>query len=351
MSVIQVEFDWGQDIYRARQIVQERLVTAIDRLPSNVQPQMAPVASLLGQIMLIGMWSGQSDREPMELRTVADWVVGQRLRSLRGVAQVIVLGGDRKQFHVLVDLHKMHTYDVSLGDVERALIDSNLNVTGGFVSDGAQELLVRGLGRISDAATLEQVVVKFARRPVLLAQVARIVEGPQAKRGDASVNGQPAVVITIQKQPNADTRRLTAAIEQTLEELKPSLPAGMVMRPTYQQREFIELGVSNVLSALVVGSLLVVLVLLVFLLNWRTTLITVLGIPLSLVSTVSVFYWLGLSINVMTLGGLAVGLGMLVDDAIVGVENVYRRLRPTPAGWSGGRAGAGSAGGSVRGDP
>jgi len=328
LSIVQVEFDWGQDVYRARQIVQERLATVVELLPADVQPQLAPVASLLGQIMLIGMWSEDGTTSPLELRTQADWVVGQRLRSLPGVAQVITMGGGRRQVQVLVDLHQMHTYDVSLGEIEAALLAANLNVTGGFVNDGDQELLVRGLGRIMDPQDLAKVVVKSAQpRPVLLAQVARIVEGPQAKRGDSSVNGRRAVVLTIQKQPDADTRDLTARILQALEDIRISLPADVVLQPTYQQREFIDLGVANVLSALRDGSLLVAGVLLLFLLNLRTTLITLLVIPLSLAITALVFYQFRLSINVMTLGGLAVGLGMLVDDAIVGVENAYRRLR------------------------
>lgn len=328
LSVVQIEFDWGQDIYLARQIVQERLVTATDQLPSGIQPQMAPLASLLGQIMMIGLWSEDDSTDPTSLRTQADWVIGQRLRSLRGVAQVITLGGGRRQIQVLLDPHKMHTYDVSLHEVEKALADSNLNVAGGFINNGAQELLVRGMGRILKPADLEQIVVKPSlRRSVLLSQIARIAEGTEAKRGDASINGRPCVLLTIQKQPTADTRLLTAQILEALDELRPSLSKDLVLRPTYLQREFIDLGISNVLSSLVVGSFLVVLVLFVFLANWRATLITLLAIPASLAVTVLVFYWFELSINVMSLGGLAVGLGMLVDDAIVGVESVYRRSR------------------------
>lgn len=328
LSVIQVEFDWGQDLYRARQIVQERLVSATDRLPQSVQPQLAPMASLLGQIMLVGMWSEDGTTDIMELRTQADWVVGQRLRSIRGVTQVIAMGGERKQFQVLVDFHSMHRYEVTLADIEQALLNSNLSVAGGYIQDGAEELLIRGLGLITDVDTMKKIVVRSSsRRPVLLEQVADVVEGPQFKRGDSSVNGRPAVVLTIQKQPDADTRELTEQILVALDELRGSLPADVVLRPTYEQREFIDLGVANVMSALQSGSVLVVIVLFVFLMNVRTTLITLLAIPMSLAITALVFWWWGLGINVMTLGGLAVGLGMLVDDAIVGVENIYQRLR------------------------
>lgn len=328
LSMVQVEFDWGQEVFRARQIVQERLATVAERLPSEVQPQLAPIASLLGQILLIGMWSENEELSPLELRTQAEWVVAQRLRSLPGVAQVITMGGGRKQIQVLVDLHRMHTYEVSLEEIETALQNANLNVTGGFVEDGAEELLVRGLGRVASPAELEKIVVKaMAPRPILLGQVARVIEGPQAKRGDSSINSRPAVVLTIQKQPTADTRQLTQQILEQLAELQPSLPPGVILRPTYQQRDFIDLGIANVVAALRDGSLLVAAILFVFLLNVRTTLIVLIVIPLSLALTLLVFYQWNLSINVMTLGGMAVGLGMLVDDAIVGVENSFRRLR------------------------
>lgn len=327
LSVVHVEFDWGQEIYLARQIVQERLVTAAEHLPQEVQPQLAPIASLLGQIMLIGMWSEDGTVGPLELRTQADWVVAQRLRSLPGVAQVITMGGGRRQVQVLVDVHRMHRYDVDLADIERALRSANLNVTGGFVADGEEELLVRGLGLVDDPQTLGKIVVRTGgNRPILLDQVAVIVEGPELKRGDSSVNGRPAVVLTVQKQPDADTRRLTETIVAALEELRPALPAGVVLRPTYLQREFIDHGVANVTASIRGGALLILIVLSLFLANMRTTLITITAIPMSMAVTALVFDRMGLGINVMTLGGLAVGLGMLVDDAIVGVENAYRRL-------------------------
>ncbi|HAC91869.1 MAG TPA: CusA/CzcA family heavy metal efflux RND transporter, partial [Planctomycetaceae bacterium] len=283
--------------------------------------------------MMIGMWSEDGTTSPVELRTQADWVVGQRLRSLRGVAQVITLGGGRRQIHVLLDPHKMHTYEVTLADVEAALNASNLNVAGGFVTDGSQELLVRGLGRVATPDELSQVVVKASpRRSVLLSHVARITECIEAKRGDASVNGRRCVLLTIQKQPAADTRMLTGQILEAIDELRPSLPEDVLLRPTYLQREFIDLGISNVISSLLQGSVLVVVVLLVFLANLRATLITLTAIPLSLAVTVLMFHWFDMKINVMSLGGLAVGLGMLVDDPIVGVENVYRRSRQRAAG-------------------
>ena len=328
LSVVNVEFDWNTDVYTARQIVQERVATVQDRLPPDVTPRMGPLSSLLGQIVLIGMWSDDGSTSPMQLRTTADWIVRQRLLTIPGVSQVITMGGDRKQYHVLVDQHRMHKYDITLEEIEQALRDSNQNVTGGFMSRNAKEFLIRGIGRYSSAEQIGQTVIRdTATRPLLLQQVASVAEMAQTKRGDSSVNGHPAVVLTIQKQPNADTRLVTAQIQDALQDLAGSLPTDVNLNVTYQQREFIDHSVANVLEALRDGAILVVIVLFLFLFNFRTTFITLTAIPLSILVTALVFRWLGLSINVMTLGGLAVALGELVDDAIVDVENIYRRLK------------------------
>lgn len=329
LAVIQVEFDWGADIYTARQIVQERINLAQAQLPPEVHAQLGPISSLLGQIQLIGMWSESGETSPLEVRTLADWQVRRRLLTIPGISQVITMGGGRKQLQVLADYHRLHQYDVSLEQLEEALTDSNLNVTGGYLNQAGQELLIRGLGRLNSLEDIENIVVLGnAERPVLVKDVARVTIGAQVKRGDSSVNGREAVVLTIQKQPGADTRRLTDEIERAVEELRPSLPADVRIDPTlYRQREFIDYGVANVLEALRDGSVLVFIVLLVFLVNFRTTFITLTAIPLSILVTALVFRWMGLSINVMTLGGIAVALGELVDDAIVDVENIFRRLR------------------------
>jgi HME family heavy-metal exporter len=329
LSVIQIEFGWGTDIHVDRQIVQEKLALAIDRLPKGLTPQMGPTSSVMGQIMIIGMWSEGGRTSPMEVRTLADWVVRQRLLTVHGIAQVITMGGGRKQYQVLVDPLALQNYGITLHDVEQALAASNTNTTGGYLNRGAHEYLVRSIGRLKGTEDIGQVVVKAdATRPVLLDQVARVVEGPQPRRGDAAVNGDPAVMITVTKQPGEDTRRLTRQITQALDKLKSSLPPDIHLDPdVYQQQDFIELGIHNVLQALRDGSILVVLILFVFLLNFRTTFITLTAIPLSIVVTGLVFYWLGMSINTMTLGGLAVAIGELVDDAIVDVENIFRRLR------------------------
>ncbi len=329
LSVVYVEFAYGTDIYIDRQIVAEKIALASDRLPAGVRPQMAPMSSIMGQIVMVGMYSETGKTDSIELRTLADWVVRQRLLTIPGVAQVVTMGGGRKQYQVLVNPESLTKYDLTLHDVEEALSRSNANATGGYLDAGGAELLVRSLGRITDLNELEQVVVKAGgERSVLLGQVARVAEAAQVKRGDAAVNGKPAVMITISKQPGADTRRLTDDIVRALAELQPALPKDVVVNSeVYQQKEFIDLSIQNVIEALRDGGVLVVIVLFLFLLNFRTTFITLTAIPLSIVVTGLIFKWFDMSINTMTLGGLAVAIGELVDDAIVDVENIFRRLR------------------------
>ena len=336
LSVVTVEFDWGSEIYQARQVVMERVSMVTDDLPSDVQPELGPVSSLLGQIMIVGMWSESDDPEqatdPLELRTLGDWVVKRRLQNIPGISQVISMGGGKKQYHVLVDIHQLHKYEVTLSDIEDALNESNLNVNGGYVDQDSREFLVRGLGRMNDPNDLKKIVVRSnSARAVLLGNIAEIKPAAQAKRGDASVNGEPAVVLTIQKQPAADTRAISDQVLQAIEELRPNLPDDVRIEATYQQREFIEHSVGNVIEALRDGSILVVIILFLFLFNFRTTIITLTAIPVSILVTAFVFQLFGLSINVMTLGGIAVALGELVDDAIVDVENIFRRLRENAA--------------------
>jgi HME family heavy-metal exporter len=329
LSVIYVEFAWGTNIYIDRQIVAEKLALAADRLPAGIKPQLAPISSIMGQIMQVGMWSEGGKTKPMEVRTLADWVVRQRLLTIPGVAQVVTMGGGRKQFQVLVNPESLRNYGVTLSEVKSAVAESNANATGGYLNRGGNEFLVRSIGRIQSIEELEDVVVRAtADRPVLLRQVARVVEAPQVKRGDSAVNGEPAVMLTVMKQPGADTRALTDNIVAALNDLKTSLPADIRINPeVYQQKSFIELGIRNVVEALRDGGILVVIILFLFLLNFRTTFITLTAIPLSILVTGLVFKWFNMSINTMTLGGLAVAIGELVDDAIVDVENIFRRLR------------------------
>ncbi len=338
LSVIYVEFDWGMDLFAGRQIVTERLALATESLPPGAVPQLAPISSIMGQIMIVGMWSESGETSPMELRTLADWVVRQRLLTIPGVSQVFAMGGERMQFQVLVQPAELLRYGVSLEEIIQAVAESNENATGGYLDQqGPHELLVRSLGRLQNIQQLGEVVVASREgRPVLVRDVARVVQGAHVKRGDsaafvrngASFSGGPAVVLTVTKQPEADTRRVTDDITQALRELQATLPGDIAVEPAlYQQKAFVELAIGNVTGALRDASLLVVVVLFVFLMSFRTTFITLTAIPLSIVITALVFAAWELSINTMTVGGLAVAIGGLVDDATVSVENVFRRLR------------------------
>lgn len=345
ISIIYVEFDWGTDIYTDRQIVMERLQLVQDRMPAGVMPTLAPISSVMGQALILGMWSDDGSTSPIELRTLADWVVRQRLLTVPGVSQVFTMGGGRKQFQVLVDPDALLRFGVTLRQVKQAVVDSNENATGGYLDQqGPNELLVRALGRIQTLDDLQKVVVANRDgRPIALEQVAKVIEGPQTKRGDSSVfvrhatdrstgnggdfSGGPAVVLTINKQPGADTRLLTEHVLEAIEDMKSGLPPDVRIEPTYSQKDFIDRAIENVVEALRDGGILVVVILFLFLMNLRTTFITITAIPLSLAVTAVVFSVFGLSINTMTLGGLAIAIGELVDDAIVDVENIFRRLR------------------------
>jgi CzcA family heavy metal efflux pump len=359
LAVIYVEFGWQVDVRVARQTVQERLATVAGQLPPGVRPEMTPTSSIMGQIMHVGVTSKDGTTRPMELGTLAHWAIRPRLLKIPGVAEVIVLGGEKKQYQVLLDPDALRKFGVTVPEVEAALRASNVNTTGGFDVRGDAERPIRVLARLGPdpakvIADLNQVVVKppprhpvseeskdasagtaaATARPILLHQVARVVEGAEFKRGDASVDGAPGVVITVVKQPHADTRALTAEVHAALRELEPGFPKDVVVNhDLFQLKNFIDRGVYNVGEALVVGAVLVLIVLTLFLMNVRTTFISLSAIPLSLAVTVLVFKIIGhltgveLSINVMTLGGIAVAMGELVDDAIVDVENIFRRLR------------------------
>ena len=339
ISIIYVEFEWGTDIYNDRQVVNERLQLVTEQLPDGVKPQLAPISSIMGQIMMLGMWSEGGKTSPLEVRTLADWVVRQRLLTIPGVSQVFTMGGGRKQFQVLVDPQALLKYGITLHEVRLATEQSNENATGGYLDEqGPNEFLVRALGRIQTLEDLEKVVVATRNgRPVILSQIAKVIEGPQVKRGDSSAYvkqddgtfaGGDAVVLTVNKQPNADTRRVANDVIQALKDLEPSLPEDIRIQPElYSQKSFIDRSIENVIEALVDGGILVVIILFLFLMNFRTTFITLTAIPLSIAITAIIFAIFGLSINTMTLGGLAVAIGELVDDAIVDVENIFRRLQ------------------------
>jgi CzcA family heavy metal efflux pump len=341
LSLVWVEFDWSTDIYIARQIITEKLQQVAASLPPTVKPVLGPISSIMGEVMLMGL-TAEDGVTPMELRTLADWTIRPRLLSIKGIAQITVIGGERKEYQVLVDPAKLRSYHVSLHEVEEAMKNANTNSTGGFLTKGYEEVLIRNLGTITTLDDLKQAVVRREKEtrqteakhtadamPLLLGQVAQVrLGGPLTKRGDAGVNGKPAVILSIQKQPNADTVSLTRAIEREIANVKLTLPKGVTVHTEiFRQSAFIERAIKNVEEALRDGALLVVVVLFFFLFNFRTTCITLTAIPLSLIVTVIVFRAFGLSINTMTLGGLAIAIGELVDDAIVDVENVFRRIR------------------------
>jgi CzcA family heavy metal efflux pump len=328
LALLFVEFDWDTDVYVDRQIVAERLQLAAGRLPEGVVPTIGPISSLMGEILLVGLVS-TSGRSPLELRTFADWTLRPRLLSIPGVAQVTAIGGGVAQYQVFVRADRLQQLGLSLTEIESAVRSANLNTTGGYLTTEGREYLVRNLGNVATIADLEQAVVTTRNGvPVTLKDVARVAVGPQVKRGDGGVNGKPGVILSIQKQPGADTTALTARVDDAFDELAASLPADMqIDRSLFRQASFIEAAIDNVRAALRDSTIIVAVVLFLFLLNLRTTAITLTAIPLSFVTSAIVMYWLGLSVNTMTLGGLAIAVGEVVDDAIVDVENVFRRLR------------------------
>ena len=332
LSLVFAEFGWGTDIYRARQLVQERLQAASGNLPEGIKPGLTPVSSLMGEILLVGLRSADDAIAPRDLRTLADWTVARRLQSIAGVAEVLTIGGGVKQVHVMPDPHRLAAQGVTFAEIENAVSKAANNSTSGYLTTSTQEIMVRNLGMSTDLVELGDTVIKtVGDRLVLISDVARVEYGVQPMRGDASINGNNGVILSIDKSPGFDTLRLTAAIEKALEDLKPSLPAGVEVELLFRQGDFISHAIGNLKEAIRDGAIVVTIVLFVFLLNFRTTLITLTAMPLSFVTAMLVFKWFDVSVNSMTLGGLAVAIGMVVDDAIVDVENVFRRLRENAA--------------------
>lgn len=329
LSVIYVEFDWGTNVFHNRQMVQEKIALAKEKLPKSVTPIMSPIASIMGEIQLVGLSSPDGSVSALDLRTLADWQIRPRLMSIPGVSQVVAIGGGVRQFQILISAEKLQRYQLTMDDVEHSLSDLSINSTGGFIDIDSQEFLIRNIGAVREIDDiLNSFVGLHLGRPVLVKDIAAVQEGPQVKRGDASVNGKPSVILTIQKQPGTNTIELTKKVDAALAELEKSLPAGVKLEPSlFKQANFIRTSIENVQAALADGVFLVLIVLFLFLMNFRTTAITMTAIPLSFVLTAIVFKLFGLSVNTMTLGGLAIAIGELVDDAIVDVENVFRRLR------------------------
>ena len=333
-SVVWVEFDWGTDVYRARQTVSEKLATVTGELPAGIgQPTLGPQSSILGEVMIVGLTADTTSLE--ELRTLADWVVRPRLLATGGVAQVAVLGGDVKEYQIRLDADRMRRYGVSLQDVRAAVTGMNRNASGGVIYDYGNEYVVRGDLSTRQADALGKAFVKkdSTGRSVLLEHVADIATGAKEPRlGTASFNGTPAVLVTVTKQPSTSTLRLTETMDHALAELKTQLPPDVkVSTDIFRQADFIESAIGNVEKSLYEGGLFVVVVLIIFLMNGRTTVISLLTIPVSVLVALLVLRVMGQTVNTMSLGGLAIAVGSLVDDAIVDVENVYRHLRANAA--------------------
>ncbi|MDX9994525.1 MAG: efflux RND transporter permease subunit [Rhodocyclaceae bacterium] len=333
LSIVYVEFEWGSDIYRNRQQIAERLNLVREQLLQGIVPQMGPISSIMGEILLIAIpissAAGPDQASPMAVREYADWVMRPRLLTIPGVAQVIPIGGEVKQYRVEIRPAQLQALGVEREKLEAALRDFGANTSGGFLEARGREFLIRAIGRTSRIEDLQNLVVTVRNgQPVLLRQLADVRLAPAIKRGDGSYQGKPAVILSVQKQPSADSVTLTRQVEQAVAELAKSLPQG-VAAPAFlfKQADFIEHSVSNVEEALRDGAIMVAVILFLFLLNVRTTVISLMAIPVSLLVTALVFHYVGLSINTMTLGGLAIAIGELVDDAVVGVENVLRRLR------------------------
>ena len=336
-SVVWVEFDWETDVYLARQIVSEKLAVVSESLPSNVgKPTLGPQSSILGEMLIVGLTADSTSM--LDLRTIADWTIRPRLLSTGGVAQVAVLGGDIKEYQIQLDPERMRHYSVTLTEVMNATREMNLNANGGVLYEYGNEYIVRGVISTDRVEQLAKAVVKLqdgsaglstAASPVLLEDIADVRIGAKLpKLGTASERGKPAVLLTVTKQPATSTLELTDKLETSLKDLQKNLPSDVkVSTDIFRQSRFIESSIGNVQKSLVEGGIFVVIVLFLFLANVRTTVISLVTLPLSLIASLLALHYMGFTINTMSLGGMAIAIGSLVDDAIVDVENVYKRLR------------------------
>lgn len=329
-SIVNIEFDWGTDIYKARQIVSEKIAMVGADLPENVgNPTLGPQASILGELMIIGLTADTTSMQ--DLRTIADWTIRPRLLSTGGVAQVAVMGGDIKEYQILMDPGRMRRHGVSMDEVIYAVKGMNQNASGGTLYEYGNEYIVRGLLSTNDIDELKKAVVKTSENglPITLDAIADVRIGPKTPvLGVASNDGKPAVLLTVTKQPNTNTLALTGRLDNALGELKANLPADVkINSQIFRQSRFIDSSIDNVKKSLIEGAIFVIIVLFIFLMNWRTTVISLVSIPLSIVASLLAIRWMGLTINTMSLGGIAIAIGSLVDDSIVDVENVFKRLR------------------------
>jgi len=327
-SIVWIEFEWGTDIYKARQIVSEKLMPLSEMLPEGAgNPTLAPQSSIMGEVLMIGL---QSDNvTPMELRTIADWTIRPQLLAINGVAQVVVIGGEYKQYQILANPQKMRYYNVSIDELMKAAEATNQNSAGGFINEYGNQYNIRGIARTSDFEELGNSVVKMYNNvPIRISDIAEVKAAAAPKIGLGTINAQQSVLLTVKKQPGVNTLKLTEKLDASIEELAKSLPEGVnVNTHIFRQSDFINSSIGNVQKALLEGSVFVIVILFLFLMNYRTTMISLLAIPISLLVTVITLKFLGITINTMTLGGMAIAIGDLVDDAIIDVENVYKRLR------------------------
>lgn len=328
ISIVWAEFEWGTDIYKARQIVAEKLATVEGKLPNGVEsPMLAPISSIMGEIMLMSLSS--DSLPPMELRAIADWNLRPQLLAIGGVAQVMVIGGDYKEYQVLASPEKMKYFNVSLKELEEAVAASTENASGGFINQYGNQYIIQGEGRTN---SVEQIGLTLIKRqgttPIRIEDVAEVKIGAAPKIGDAAVKGKPSVILTLMKQPNANTLELTERIDGTMAAIQKQLPKGVELNThIFRQSNFIQASIDNLQRTLLEGALFVSIVLFLFLLNWRTTVISLVAIPVSLLVTIIVLKLFGFTINTMSLGGMAIAIGALVDDAIIDVENIFKRLR------------------------
>jgi CzcA family heavy metal efflux pump len=339
LSLVYAEFGWDTDIYKARTLVQERMQGAREQLPEGVQPFMTPVASLMGEILLVGVRSTIREGEPgymapSDVRTMADWTIKRRLQSISGIAEILNMGGGVKRIEIQPDPYKLQANGISLDELEKAAGVAANTTTGGFINTGPTEIMVRNLAMSVELKDIASTVIKKVNdRPIAISDVADVAWGIEPMRGDATVSVSPektptyGVIMTITKAPGFDTRKLTEEVGKALKELDATFPPGVETTMLFQQKDFIDHAIGNLTHAIRDGAIMVTIVLFLFLLNFRTTFITLMAMPLSFGITMLVFKGFGISVNSMTLGGLAVAIGMVVDDAIVDVENVFRRLR------------------------
>lgn len=328
ISIVWVEFEWDTDIYKARQIVNEKITAVAEKLPQGVgNPTMGPQSSIMGEIMLVSVTADKTSQ--IDLRTIADWTIRPRLLATGGVSQVVVIGGEFKQYQILASPQKMNYYNVSLNELLKASQEANGNSSGGFMNEYNNEYIVKGIGRTSDINELGKSVIKTVNgNTIKIEDVAEIKIGASLKIGDGSLKGKPAVIMTVMKQPSTNTLELTETIDASIADIQKNLPKDVqINTKIFRQADFINASISNIQKTLLEGTAFVIIILFLFLMNWRATFISLLAIPISLIVAILTLKWLGFTINTMSLGGMAIAIGDLVDDAIIDVENVFKRLK------------------------